>query len=217
MKPGGFKEAVERARAAHDDQYVKSELAREAREVGKKQAEKRLAYLESVGLARRHVRELDAGGLSESPALKAMRKVAGAEGMWVLSGPAGCGKTMAAHWWLLDGLNGGLNVAMVTASKFARLSRYVSDGDDKFVVYARPHRLAVDDLGVEFADAKSSFLTDLDELLDLRWRAERSTVMTTNLEGKEFRDRYGVRIVDRIRHQGGWLNVGGKSLRERKG
>jgi DNA replication protein DnaC len=134
-------------------------------------------------------------------------------GVWCLSGNPGCGKTFAAHLWAIgEGHHRGGRI--VTASAFARMSRYPVDGaPDKFETFAEPERLVIDDMGVEYADQRGSFLADIDELINLRWSSERGTLITTNLSMDEFKERYEERIADRIRDRGGWVNVGAESLR----
>ncbi len=101
---------------------------------------------------------------------------------------------------------------MVTAASFARESRY-GKGAGKFELLAKPNRLVIDDLGREFYDEKGSFQVDIDELIDLRWRSKRPTLITTNLTSSDFKSRYGQRIYDRSRTSGAWRNVKHESLR----
>lgn len=166
------------------------------------------------GLAERHLEALFRGALKPTTALEGIDKFTD-DGLYILSGNVGCGKTLAAHAWLLDAkhvepllwTSGG--VRMITAAWFARASRY---GEDKFEALAKTKKLVIDDLGVEFNDSKGSFQVDLDELLDLRWRAKNPTVITTNVTKEEFKDRYGLRVYDRARGSS-WANVKGESMR----
>ena len=59
--------------------------------------------------------------------------------------------------------------------------------------------LVIDDLGVEYIDKNGFFLSRLDELIDARWGNFKRTIITTNLNRKDFQDRYDQRITDRIR------------------
>lgn len=167
------------------------------------------------GLSVRHLDLVAQGVLKPTPSLECLKSFTQGE-MWVLGGNVGCGKTVAAHVWLLGietaawTLPMAYSVRMVTAAWFARKSRY---HDDKIDTLARVRRLVIDDIGVEYLDDKGSFLTDFDELIDLRWRAGLSTIITTNLKMDDFRKRYKARIADRIRDCGGWKNVGRESMR----
>ncbi len=167
------------------------------------------------GLSKRCVDEIAAGRTFTTPAESATRSMR--DGITVLAGNVGCGKTYAAHLWLLraNRLRPDLwrpqEVCRVTATWFARQSRY--GPEDKLANLATVRRLLIDDLGVEFADGKRSFVVDFDELLDIRWSACLPTVITCNLVADEFKTRYGPRIVDRIRGGGAFVNVSGPSLR----
>ena len=56
-------------------------------------------------------------------------------------------------------------------------------------VLAKPSRLVLDDLGVEYADDKGSFRVDFDELMDMRWKSNSATLITTNLNQGDFQKR----------------------------
>lgn len=124
----------------------------------------------------------------------------------VLSGPAGCGKTVAATWWALR----TDYVEFMRSSAFAAGSRYDADARAKWL---EAHRLVLDDLGTEFADSKGNYLVDLDELIDTFYGDKRPLLITTNCTKQVFTQRYGARIVDRIRECGVWFQITGKSMR----
>jgi hypothetical protein len=125
----------------------------------------------------------------------------------VISGTHGCGKTVASTWWALRRRP---TPQFVRASTFAASSRY--DRDTRSGWLSAP-ALVLDDLGSEFSDVKGSFLVDLDELMDVFYGDHRPLLITTNAEMPEFKSRYGVRIVDRLRECGSWFSVIGGSLR----
>lgn len=200
-----------------NDARVKAEIEKErfaarGREWGELKRE-----LLSRGLAKRHLRNIVSAELVRTPSVEAISKMRG-DGAYILSGNVGCGKTHAAHVWLLDAENidrlswEPARVRMVTAAWFARQSRY---GNDKFDLLSSVPRLVIDDLGVEYADEKQSYLVDFDELLDLRWRDGKPTLITTNLDDTEFRERYHGRIFDRVCDEGRWFNVTHLSMRGR--
>lgn len=122
----------------------------------------------------------------------------------VLSGFAGCGKTVAAAAWAI---RSGLRVCFLRAATFAASSRY--DDDLRAERFNAP-ALVLDDLGAEYLDAKGSFLVDLDELVDTYYGNERPLVITTNLTAGEFKARYGARIERRIRECGVWFSASTK-------
>lgn len=200
--------------AERDSKIAEAEAAREKRE--KVEAWKKTKLeLRQNGLALRHLEILFSGAFVPTPALEAVKQLSGEAGLYVLSGNVGCGKTLAAHAWMLEGAPSGWKsrgIRLATASWFARTSRY-GGGGEKFALLSEPAKLVLDDLGVEYADEKESFLVDLDELLDLRWRDKSLTLLTTNLGEQDFRERYGQRIFDRVRGERRWFNVRHESLR----
>ena len=86
-------------------------------------------------------------------------------------------------------------------------------------MFVVPH-LVIDDLGVEYLDAKGYTQKRFDEILDERYSNFRKTLITTNLNARDFRDRYGTRIFDRIREGlssgGAFVEIGEKSYRAEK-
>ncbi len=195
------------------DQKILAERDAEQREERRHEWERRKQSLIDRGLSVRHLREVYDGKLQTTPALAAIDKLP-SSGLFCLSGPAGCGKTLAAHAWLLGypapPTEWKSSVRMTTAAEFARTSRY---DENKFSVLAEPRRLVLDDVGVEYADNNASFLVDLDELLDLRWRSEKPTLLTTNLTEENFRKRYRERICDRLKGPDRWINCKHPSMR----
>lgn len=125
----------------------------------------------------------------------------------VLSGAAGCGKTVAAAWWACAQRTAA---TFVRATAFASSSRYDRETRDRWL---KASALVLDDLGAEYIDAKGSLLTDLDELVDTFYGDRRPLLITTNLEKTAFKARYGERITDRIRECGVWKALTGESMR----
>lgn len=125
----------------------------------------------------------------------------------ILSGGIGCGKTSAAVWWLGQ-VGGG---EFVTAIDFAAISDFDKDAQARL----RSTHLVLDDLGVEYMDKNGKLLSALDGLMNHRYGDKLPTVATTNLKWGEFRARYGVRIADRIRQLGVFVEVAGASLRRK--
>ena len=60
--------------------------------------------------------------------------------------------------------------------------------------------LAIDDVGVEASEVMSygNVLNPINELLEQRYNQQLFTAITTNIQPKDFRDRYGVRLADRF-------------------
>lgn len=143
----------------------------------------------------------------------AVKRVAGwdpdAESILVLSGAPGCGKTVAATWW---GSRRRRPPRFVRATTFAASSRYDRDTRD---AWFSARALVLDDLGTEYLDAKGSFLVDLDELLDVFYGDRKPLLITTNCTKDAFKERYGARVVDRLRESGSWFSISDGSRRQK--
>jgi DNA replication protein DnaC len=75
--------------------------------------------------------------------------------------------------------------------------------------------LVVDDLGTEMQSEKGPFAGAFQDLIRRRHADDARTVLTTNLDGKTFKTRYGARVLDRIMEKGIAFNAGNESLREK--
>lgn len=124
----------------------------------------------------------------------------------VLSGPCGTGKTAAACWLALQSTYTTWHYAH--AARFLAESRYERGRSDLRSVWARG-ALILDDLGMEYADAKGSFLADLDELVDAAYARRRPLVITTNQPRDDFKKRYpSERLIQRLREAASWREFG---------
>ena len=140
-------------------------------------------------------------------AIAAWRDTSQRGGIAVLSGPPGSGKTVGAVWWAMTAPQ---LPEFVRATEIATASRYDSETRGRWL---NADALIVDDLGAEYMDAKGSFATDLDELVDLFYAGRQHLVITTNCTSRTFAERYGARVVDRLRECGTWISVAGPSRR----
>ena len=172
----------------------------------------------SKGLSLRHLELAYSRNWAGNPACISAKRM-GKEGLFIMSGNVGCGKTQAAHLWLLEAFEFGQaqwrhssQMRLITAAWFARTSRYDRD-TNKFDMLARVPFLVIDDLGVEFADKGGSLLVDLDELLNTRWEAKTATLLLTNIGRTKFKERYKKRIYDRARGDGRWFDAKFTSMR----
>ena len=126
----------------------------------------------------------------------------------VLAGPKGRGKTYALAWAVKR--RGGRYedaAALVSSSTF--------DADRWRDLAAAP-LLALDELGAE--QTNSAFEANLYALLDRRYRAQRKTILATNLSAAAFRQRYCAagldRLIDRFNTAGAFVELAaGPSLR----
>ena len=158
-----------------------------------------------------------------------MGAVRGARDLLVLSGGCGTGKTVAAAAWLreyvatADHWEDGAGTKQIPI--FARRrqsglrprSSRESDHYDqhKFDCVAKTRRLAIDDLGAEYQDAKGFFGALLDELIDARYSGMRPTVITTNLDAEAVKALWRSHR-DRVREAGRFVGCGSESLRKRR-
>lgn len=178
---------------------------RELAEVAEAHAERRKTLLSEAQIPERYW-FMAVADPHETEAVKALRT--DISGLVVLSGAPGCGKTAAVSWWL-SRVPGS---KFITAAKLSRISKW--GGEVKELV--RASRLAIDDLGVEFADEKGFFVSLLDDVVNERYSRQRPTVITTNMLGPQFRLRYSGRIVDRVNEFEGFTTLAGGSLRGSK-
>jgi len=143
------------------------------------------------------------------------------KGAWclILSADKGAGKSTAAAYWLSKMVEETASMPdkpptfWRTGPGLARINNYNDDWDSAMMA----KYMVLDDLGVEYLDKNGNFLTRLDELLYTRHNEYLRTIITTNLNGGDFKTRYGERIRDRVKegeiHGGGFIEFTGKSLR----
>lgn len=169
-----------------------------------------LAARIAAGFPRRALEAADRA----DPTTDAMKKSAAwrARGcdLLVLSGKAGCGKTVAATW--LASELAPYRARFGCAAEFATSSRYQEETRERWFT---ADCLVLDDLGMEFADNKGSFAVDLDSLINTYYADRRKLIITTNCTASDFKARYGERISDRVREAGEFIWCGGESLRRR--
>lgn len=187
----------------------------------------RTSYLDHLGIPARALTASRAV-LEDTAALVASR---GAVDFLVLSGGPGCGKTVASVAWIAayvsdpklwgkDAIYGsrrpefiGTAPIWITAARLARCDRY----DESYMTkLLRTPRLVVDDLGGEYLDKGGFYASLLDEIVNERQAESKPTIMTTNLNAEAFKERYGERIIDRIREGGRFVGCGDHSLRSKK-
>lgn len=185
------------------------------------------------GIPVKDVEALVGGRLRDTTALSIAR------GWWesdatclVLSGTRGCGKTTAAAWcvaqepredkyadraWPRYGseppARAHRNPLFIDVSKLQRASRY---DEEQMWTIELASTLAIDDLGMEYADAKGSFAALFDGVFNTRYANAMKTVITTNLTAADFKVRYGERVTDRMRECGRFVELNDPSLRGAK-
>jgi hypothetical protein len=124
----------------------------------------------------------------------------------VLAGNPGCGKTVAACTRIEDRETG----ALMRAADFVELGNGYADRD-RLAALGRVGVLVLDDLGVEYHDAK--MVCRIDGLLDSRAANGLPTIITTNLTSAQFQRRYEDRIWSRIVQFGDYVELDDPDLR----
>lgn len=133
----------------------------------------------------------------------------------VLAAPVGVGKTVAAGHWLalvnseIPSDKTGARAGWITSSELAVTDIY----GDQFGRLKRARTLVIDDLGTEFLGKSGAFFAKLDPLINERYSHERLTLITTNLNAKDFKERMPDRVVSRLRDGGVWAQFAGESMR----
>ena len=142
----------------------------------------------------------------------------------VLVGPPGCGKSVAAGWvalqvaksWPWNSMAGGdahprLPFVWLDGPKLSALSAIGAPEAELMASAARACLLVVDDAGRE---GNRPAIEALSDVLSERIDNKRSTVLTSNLVGESFRNRYGLALSDRLRAHATVINLAAvKSMR----
>ena len=220
---------VQRVQAKHDAmaqdpehrRLAEKQIRGEEDERKTREAQDLEERLSGAGVPRR-IRDLLRDSLGQSRALQRVQQWHGGrpDESWclVLSADKGAGKSVAAGWWLRElgacgykpRHDGDTYGRWWTGTDLAVLDWY---GGAAAAVASMAGPLVIDDLGTEFTDAKGFFQQRLDALIDARYREYRPTLITTNLSGRDFAQRYGQRVADRIREGGVFFEFNGKSMR----
>lgn len=192
------------------DAKVAAERAESERQEAEAREQNRIRSFENAGWPIRALESARVADHAQLAVAKALAWKHGDENVLVLSGQPGCGKTTAAAVWALKTC--AQPPVFLRATTFAASSRYDHERRDKWL---HADALVLDDLGSEYADAKGNFLVDLDELVDTFYGDKRPLLITTNCTADEFKQRYGGRVVDRLRECGSWFSVKSGSLRKK--
>ncbi len=139
--------------------------------------------------------------------------------MLVLAGPIGVGKTVAACYVMVhanplppDGrFQHDQRPLFRHVSEIVEIGSYDKTHKEARAEFRTARCLVIDDLGEEYQS--DPFVAMLDALINHRYGHAGSTVITTNLTDATFRQRYGERAFDRIRHRGAWYDINHASLR----
>lgn len=145
-------------------------------------------------------------------------------GMVLLAGPPGTGKSVAcvkvAHDVMAAAMRANPNrvaqmpdrvAIFVRAVTLARCSAYGPEAARELRRYYDTRLLVIDDLGAETKSPIWEML--LFEILDTRHGDMKPTLLTSNVGAKDFAERYGTRLIERIREGGAAAYLNGESMR----
>jgi hypothetical protein len=125
----------------------------------------------------------------------------GSEWVLVLASPVGGGKSLAAATAI-----GKVGGQFVSAPDLESLAYDVAGLE-------RDGLLVLDDLGCEHAGASGFVLSRIEKLIAARYAGDQMTIITTNLRRPDFAARYGLRVDDRLREGGIYVELRVASLR----
>lgn len=129
-----------------------------------------------------------------------------------LVGDPGTGKSIAAAWCLRQTLEMGGRVAWIRATEAATASLYGDQAVARAQVARGADLLVIDDLGAQIDT--SAFRSWLEDVVGARYANADRTIITSNLNGEEFKKRTGGRITDRLR-EGKVIGLKEESMRRR--
>lgn len=161
------------------------------------------------GVPERLIEEIVHAKLQPNEATRLAFRLVEEGGLLVLAGEPGRGKTTAAAWALSE-----------CPGIFVR-SEQLGVLDETGALEARMRSarlLVVDDLGAEHSPGGYA-AGRLDAVVEYRWSNLRRTLLTTNLAGPVFVERYGARIKSRVNAKEnearglGWVDLDGPDLR----
>jgi len=146
------------------------------------------------------------------------RNLSAGRGLWLM-GDVGTGKTSLAMLVSKLALKAGSSVAIYSVPRLLAEIRntYDSDGgrsyDDLFKALVEVDLLHLDDLGAE--RQTPWVLEQLYCLVNERYEAERSVLVTTNLTWEQLEEQVGKRTVSRLTEMTDQIPMFGEDLRER--
>lgn len=131
----------------------------------------------------------------------------GTQELLILAGPPGRGKSFAAAFALLShGFGKWVRAADLTRVGASPRPEEIGE---------TPGLVVVDDVGLEHDGSSGWAAGVIDRLVAQRHDDKERLILTTNLNRRDFADRYGQRILDRVAEAGAFVELPGPSLRRR--
>lgn len=137
------------------------------------------------------------------------------QGGLMLHGPVGTGKTHLVKGLLMKWAATGMTVSFTSVASLMDIFRDANTSGcglhEVISISASPKLLALDDFGAEKPTewSQEKFLA----LLDARLRHARPLMITSNLNSKQLRETYDIRILDRLKELVRFIHVPGESFR----
>lgn len=128
----------------------------------------------------------------------------------VLMGLRGVGKSCAAAYPL--GRASGMYTLAAELSGIYRSLHYREELDR----FTNAELLVVDELGREPDGRAGGEVSVLWEVVERRWAQRSKTILAANMLPKEFAERYGEHLLDRVEADGGDVILTGESLRPKR-
>ena len=132
-------------------------------------------------------------------------------------GPPGVGKSMIAGLICREAVKLGREVMWeYVATVIDQLQQYDRKASVAMQIrFTHPALLVLDDFGV--STMRDWQITEFDKIVERRYRARRSTIITTNVDPAELaRDQAFARIVDRWRQRNTAIQIAGRSRRKQE-
>lgn len=207
----------------NDPKFVREQELAEQRRVASAVA----SELTRLGVPRKIRDELRRGKVRETEPIAAVRQ-AMADNPWVLvlSGPGGIGKDFAIAELLrqeaVERAKGTKDPFWAIAECWLSIPVLLPEAINRFGTFdpvilrnvSRMSTLVLEDLGTEpVVKNNDKVLSWLFAVFNERHKHSRRTFVTTNLDKKACKERYGKRIFDRLKSNGAFWHVNGPDLR----
>jgi len=128
----------------------------------------------------------------------------------IIIGNIGTGKTSMLYLIIRELLKTEITMKYYTAND---LATFIIRENSEELVGMYDDIVMIDDLGREYLPEKESFvLSQLDNFIDLRYREDKTTIITSNLDKQSLSDRYP-RIIDRLKEKGIDFQLSSSSMR----
>jgi DNA replication protein DnaC len=194
-------------------QYEKAESAAEKEALARARSAQAFTRLAAIGVGKRTI-EVVRNPSHTAPLRDARDWWKSESWALVLLGGPGTGKSAAAAWCAHAALCERYSVEWIRAIAVCRESMFGPEADDFDRRCRTTGLLVLDDVGADFAT--DGWRVRLADIIDARWAEGFRTIISSNLQPDEFRERMGHRTCDRLADGGRMKLDGGASMRRSK-